>query len=191
MPFFKTLTGKIISIVLIISLFIAFLASASFIFTGHVKGEGTRINLAGHLRYRSFEMALFAQKIVIEGDPEKKSTLIKGLKKKIKSFEDIINTLKNGNKELDIRPVEKHYKEPFQIFNSLIAEWNDSLKPSLLMIMAPPKHLSKRDLKAIFEKYDNRVLGFVEEINRLVKSFELHLEDEIRIYSIFRSYVLG
>ncbi len=191
MLFFKTLTGKIISIVLIISLFIAFLASASLIFTGHVKGEGARINLAGHLRYRSFEMAWFAQKIIIENNPKKKNVLINGLKREIDSFEDIINTLKNGDKELYIRPVEQHYKEPFQIFNSLITEWNDNLKSSLLIIMDPPKHLSKKDLNAIFEKYDNRIQGFVEETSRLVKSFELHFEDEIRIYSLFRSYVLG
>ncbi len=191
MLFFKTLTGKIISIVLIISLFTALLASASFIFTGYVKGEGARINLAGQLRYHAFEMARFAQKIVIESDPEKKGVLVKGLKKEIDRFEDIINTLKNGNKELNIRPVEHHYKESLQIFNSLLSEWNDSLKPGLLMIIEPPKHHSKKDLKAIFEKYDNRVLGFVEETNGLVKSFELHLEDKIRIYSIFRAYVLG
>ena len=60
----KTLTQKIISVscCFFLSLFISLL----FYFTRHIRNEAVRINLVSQLRYRSYEMAWLAGRIVEE-----------------------------------------------------------------------------------------------------------------------------
>ncbi len=191
MPFFKTLTGKIIFISLIFCAYIALFVYASYMFTNHIDGEGARINLAGHLRYRSFEMAWLAQKINTETDIQKKEAFKKELKLEINRFEKIIANLKNGNEELGIRPLTSHYKGSLLLYDVLLSEWNKELKPALLDLIDPSEGISKKELKEQYEKYDSRIHSYVQDVSGLVKTIENHYEAEIKRYNLFRAYALA
>lgn len=131
---FKSLTTKYISISLIILAFITIFVCASFNFTHHMKGEATKINLAGQMRFRSFEMAWLAQRIAertVKTGSLPISSLIIELKQEIDMFYRTISDLKNGNKELDLKPI-KYYKKAEPVFDAIVAEWNSNLKPTLL-----------------------------------------------------------
>ena len=61
---FKSLTAKFIFISSIMLTFLSAFVFASYLFTHHIKGEAEKINLAGQLRCRSFEMAWLAHRII-------------------------------------------------------------------------------------------------------------------------------
>lgn len=191
MPFFKTLTGKIIFISLIFSAYISLYVGASFIFTNHVNGEGARINLAGHMRFRSFEMAWLAQKIVIEEDVKRKKELRNELILEISKFEKIIDRVKNGDKDSGIKPMSDHYGDFLLLFNNIIGEWNNELKPALLALIEPSKNILIDEQKKQYKKYDSRVHSYVDDINRFVKAIENHNESEVNRFSLFRTYALA
>ena len=188
---FKTLTGKIIFISLIFVFYITLYVLISFLFTSHIKGEGARINLTGHLRFRSFEMAWLAQKVIIEPDKQKKEEFKKQLNLEINKFEKITEKLKNGDKDLGIKPLGPHYKEMFLLHNTLLNQWNKELKPALLAVIEHPEDISKKELKKQFGKYDNRVHLYVEDVNRLVKGIENHYEEEVDSFNRFRAYTIA
>jgi len=191
MPFFKTLTGKIIFLSLIFSAYIFLYVGASFVFTNHVNGEGARINLAGHMRFRSFEMAWLAQKIIIEKDIKRKKELKYELNLEISEFEKIINRVKDGDKELGIKPMDNHYGNSLLLYNNIFKEWNNELKPALLALIEPPKNISIDNLKNQYEKYDSRVHSYVEDISRFVKAIENYYEAEVKRFALFRAYALA
>lgn len=191
MPFFKTLTGKIIFISLIFSAYISLYVGASFIFTNHINGEGARINLAGHMRFGSFEMAWLAQKIIIEEDVKRKKELRNELIFEISKFEKIIDRVKNGDKDSGIKPMSSHYGEFVLLFNNIIGEWNNELKPALLALIEPPKNISIDEQKEHYEQYDSRVHPYVEDISRFVKAIENHYDSEVKRFALFRTYSLA
>jgi len=190
----RSLTIKYIFISLIILAFITIFVYASFNFTHHMKGGAARINLAGQMRFRSFKMAWLSQKI-----PERmgkkavsqpRGSLIKALKDEIGMFEKIASDLKNGNKELNIKPI-KHSREAEPIFNAIIDEWNNKLKPVLLNVAGLPEDIPEEQIRLLLIEYDLRVYGYVTEIDRLVKSLETHYEKEIEQFDRLRFYILG
>ncbi|MDA8340499.1 MAG: PAS domain S-box protein [Nitrospiraceae bacterium] len=190
----RSLTIKYIFISLIILAFITIFVYSSFNFTHHMKGEAARINLAGQMRFRSFKMAWLSQKI-----PERmgkkavsqpRGSLIKALKDEIGMFEKIASDLKNGNKELNIKPI-KHYREAEPIFNAIIDEWNNKLKPVLLNVAGLPEDIPEEQIRLLLIEYDLRIHGYVTEIDRLVKSLETHYEKEIEQFDRLRFYILG
>jgi nitrate/nitrite-specific signal transduction histidine kinase len=141
MAIFNTLTRKFALISIIGLSLIAVYIFAAIQFLHHIKGEGAAINLAGQLRFRSFKMAWLVQKITLEGKPENAALLKKGLKDEVAGFEEIIENLQKGSRELQIRPVTKHRKDALLMFDSIVNDWNLIFKPALLEIITlpPPK----------------------------------------------------
>jgi signal transduction histidine kinase len=165
--------------------FIGIYVYASFYFTLHIKNEATRINLSGQLSSRSFEMAWLVHKIVKPQKPELKDSLLMELKYEIEMFEKTADDLKNGNKELRIKPLE--YKEAIAILSSIIKEWNDFLKPAILMIIELPENRAK----FLLDEYDLRIHSYAYEINRLVSFLENDYKKELKEYDRFRLYLIG
>lgn len=185
---FKSITAKFIFISLLALSLITIFVYTSFNFTHHIKGEAGVINRAGQLRYRSFEMAWLAQNIVERMHEETKAlreSSITALKSKINDFDMTIVILKDGNKELDIKSVTYHGREALLIFNSIVDEWNNTLKPVLLRIAELPEDISKDRARELLKEYDTRISKYVDKINMMVKSFEDHYDMEIkRFYRI-------
>lgn len=97
---FKSITTKFILIGLIMIFFTAAYLFRDYRFTQHIRGEATRINIAGQMRFRNFEMAWLIHKIAEAKRPELRESLIMELKHEMDTFEDIAKDLKEGNRSL-------------------------------------------------------------------------------------------
>lgn len=190
---FKSLTAKFIFISLLALSLITIFMYASFNFTHHMKGQAEIINLAGQLRYHSFEMAWLAQNIAERMHDKTKAlreSSITALKSKINDFDMAILFLKDGNKELDIKSITYHGGEALLIFNSIVDEWNNTLKPVLLRIAELPESVSEDKARELLKEYDEKIDKYVDKIGMMVKSFEDHYDMEIREFDRIRFYVL-
>lgn len=190
---FKSLSAKFIFISFLALSLITIFMYASFNFTHHMKGQAGIINLAGQLRYHSFEMAWLAQNIA-ERMHEKTKALressITALKSKINDFDMLLVILKDGNKELDFKSITYHGGEALLIFNSIADEWNNTLKPVLLKIAELPEDVSEDKARELLKEYDGKIDKYVDKIDMMVKSFENHYDMEIKEFDRIRFYVL-
>ena len=191
MPRFKSLTAKFIFISAIVVLFLAIYVYAGFVFTRHMKGEASRVNHAGQLRFRSFKMAWLAQQIT-EGTTKSRSlreALVKGLRQEIAEFETTLAVLKNDKRHLDVRFAISS-AESAQQFNRLVDEWNGTLKPTLLRVAELSAGASEKAARALVDDYGSRVEGYVAEINRYLKALETDYEGELARFDHLRIYVI-
>ena len=189
---FKSLTAKYVFLsFIIVSVFGAF-TCASFNFTRSMKGEAAKINSAGQLRFRSFEMAWHTQRIAeMEYEVESTSAAIKAeLRREIREFDLLIEDLRNGSPELYIKPI-KHYQASLRLFDELAAEWNAKLKPLLVKMAELPHEAPEQKARALLLDYNARIQGYVRGIDRFVKSLELHYEERIRRFERVRIIILG
>lgn len=157
-----------------------------------MKGEATRINLAGQMRLISFEMAWLGQRIaerIDEKERLRRALAIKELKEKINIFEGIIAAMKYGDKSLNMEAIS-HYKEAEAILGMIINEWNINLKPVLLNLIELPKDASESQARALLEKYDFRIKEYIVQINNFINHLEQHHEKEIKAFELFRLYIL-
>ncbi|MBI5213561.1 MAG: hypothetical protein HY957_09395 [Nitrospirae bacterium] len=102
---FKSLAAKFILTSAIILSLVAVYLCMDYRFTHHIKGEATKVNIAGQMRFRSFEMAWLAHRIAERryADPSNREWLIGELKHEMDVFEGIARDLKQGNAELGRR----------------------------------------------------------------------------------------
>lgn len=119
------------------------------------------------------------QKITLEGKPENAELLKKGLKDEVVRFEEIIENLKKGSRELRIRPLTKHEEGAVLIFDNIVNGWNLIFKPALLDIITLPS--PKKEI----QEYDNLINAYVEKINNFVKHIETDYEDKVRGFTFF------
>lgn len=179
MAIINTLTRKFVLLSIVALILIAVYMYAAILFLHHIKGEGAAINLAGHLRFRSFKMAWLVQKITLEGKPENAELLKKGLKDEAAGFEKIIENLKKGSRELQISPLTKYGEGAVLIFDNIVNDWNLIFKPALLDIItlsSPKKEI---------QEYDNLINAYVEKINAFVKHMETDYEEKVRGFTFF------
>lgn len=178
---FKSLTGKLMFVGIIALAFTTFYVSAEFMFTEHIRGEATRINMAGHLRFRSFKIAWLLHGMVENKRPELKETVMD----EIKTFENIAGALRGGRKDIGVRPVTD--RDEMKGLDSILNNWNSQIKPLVLNVL---EHSDDKST-ATLDRYDSLVNGYVLEINGFVGVLEEHFKDRIRRFNIFRSYALG
>lgn len=186
MRILSTLTRKFIFIGTILLLFITIFAYATFVFTSRIRDEATRINMAGKLRFRSYQMAWWLERITDTGESGLRESFAGELKKDMEVFEGIISDLKNGNGELGITPLEPG--EGLTTFNGLIDEWNKELKPMLLDIV----RLSGPEAGRLLNRYNLRIHnGYVNKVDGFVKTLEDNYKRKIEGFDKFRVYSLG
>jgi signal transduction histidine kinase len=182
---FRSITSKFIFVSLIMIFIIVFFIYESFQFTHQIKGEATRINLAGQLRYRTLEMAWLLHKINEIEDEESAGPFREEFEHDLVIFEGIIADLKHGSKEHDIRPVE--CRNALESLNDFTDAWYNNIKPMMLRIL----DRGGQEAAKLIDEYDNTIHAYVSEIN----SFVYHLEDdykkEMREYDLFRRYIIA
>ncbi|MEK7788622.1 MAG: hypothetical protein AAB283_01775, partial [Planctomycetota bacterium] len=192
---FKSLTAKFIFISSIIVTFLAVYVYAGFVFTHHMKGEATRINLAGQLRDRSFRMAWLSHKIVknmsMPGAKAPNEPLITELKMEMDRFEKIALDIRNGNKELGIKPLRSDYQEALLTCGSILDEWYENLKPIILRIIELPENSRVKEARVLLEDYNSRIDDYVRKVNSFVKLIEDDTLREIKDFDTLRFYVFG
>lgn len=188
-----SIKSKLVIIAFVGLLIISIYIFSGFRFTNHIKGDATRINLAGQLRFRSFEMAWLAHRIIEEKNPDIRDSFVMELKHEMSMFESIAEDIKNGNVQLNLRPLE--YKESLVMLNGILIEWNSILKPILLNIAEPPAYLSEdkaRDkARQFLYQYDSRIHEYVYGIDRFVSLLEKDYNREIKDRYYFRIYLIG
>ena len=178
---FKSLTAKFIFISSIMLTFLSAFVFASYLFTHHIKGEAEKINLAGQLRCRSFEMAWLAHRIIQTKD----ISLITELEHEMNIFEKIGTDLKAERKGFSFR--ELTHKEAGERLDKILAEWYKDFKPTLLKIIVLPE----AEARVLLNRYDARIRSYVYEISDIVEILVENHEKEIKDFDTFRFYVLG
>ncbi|MBI4682797.1 MAG: GAF domain-containing protein [Nitrospirae bacterium] len=190
---FKTLTAKFIFISIIILSFIIVFVYESFYFTRHIEGEAAKMNYAGQMRFRSFEMAWLAHNLsekTVRGTGPGRAFSLEELEYEITIFEKILKELEEGNAALNIKPIAYHGEETALYFRRIADEWHTALKPILLKVLALPDDMPEEEVRTLLDKYDTRVHGYVNEIDRLTKVFETHYNTEIEEYDRIRLYLI-
>ena len=177
---FKSLTGKLVFVGIIALAFTTFYVSAEFMFTEHIRGEATRINMAGNLRFRSLRIAWLLHRMVENKRPELKETVMD----EIKAFENIAGTLRSGRKDIGVRPVAD--RDEMKGLDSILNNWNSQIKPLVLNVLEHPDDKAT----ATHDRYDSLINGYVSEINGFVGVLEEHFKDRIRRFNIFRACAL-
>ncbi|MDA8339990.1 MAG: ATP-binding protein [Nitrospiraceae bacterium] len=186
MSIFKSLTTKYALISSLLVIFISSFIYASSELVSHLTGEGTRINLAGQLRFRSFEMAWLAHNIIETQNPETKESFLIELRYEINMFEKISMDLKNGNEKLRIKPISE-YENFSEIFGSIYDEWTNALKPLVLSIIETPSGKAQ----AALGRYDSLIHSYVYKIDRFVELLAEHHEEEVAELNHFRLFATG
>ncbi|MEK6690461.1 MAG: GAF domain-containing protein, partial [Nitrospirota bacterium] len=185
---FRSLSSKLMFIGIVMLTFLAIYTYSDFRFTQHMKGNTTAINLAGQLRFLSFEISWNIQRIE-KADQETRKSLIIYLVHQTKMIDWILTDFKNGNRDLNIQPIT-HNKESIDLFNTMLREWNDVLKPMILR-SAELKGDGPEAME-LFSRYNFRVYRYVyDRVNDFVKSLEDHAESKIKEFDIFRIYMFG
>ncbi len=176
----KSLTGKLLFVGVISLVFTSIYVSAEHYFTAHIRGEGTRINMAGNLRYRSYKIGWLLHRLVEKKSPE----LIETIRDEMKAFEEIAGTLSSGQKDIDVMPVTETAE--ITEIEGIISKWNGGIKPMVLDILEHPDDRARQ----ILDRYDSKISPFVSEINDYVGLLEIHFNEEIKRIDRFRIYAL-
>ncbi|MEW6739585.1 MAG: ATP-binding protein [Nitrospirota bacterium] len=185
MNILKSLTSKFILMGLIMLSFTAAHLFRDYRFTQHIRGEATRVNMAGQMRFRNFEMAWLIHRIAEAKKPELRESLIMELKHEMNTFEAIARYIKEDNESLNIYFFE--YKEGQIMLNNIMDKWHGDFKPMLLKGI----EASGKDLHEILDKYDSAIHDYVYEIDKFVGFIEDHYKRELRERDIFRLYFIG
>jgi PAS domain S-box-containing protein len=190
---FRSIISKLIFVSSIIFVIMSVYIYKDIEFTYHIKNDADRINYSSQLRYMSFEMAWWAQKIaereVEESDPEEMATKISQLKSNIEIYDDILISLKKGNKSLNIKPLE--YKSILPMLSTIHDEWKQSLKPVLIKLIELPLDADESEARVLLEDYDAKIHSYGNNINRMLKLLEREYVMEITNFNMVRIYLLG
>lgn len=183
---FKSLTAKLLLMGMTVLAAISIYIYAGYRFTSHIEGEATRINMAGQLRFHSFEMAWMIRKITEAPVTESRQPLIKELRTKMATFEKNISDLKDGNEDLNIKSLKN--KDALELLNNFSERWNENLKPMLLEMEGLPNDKAR----LILHKYDPMIHSYVYEmVHRFVNILEEDYKREIKNFNTLRFYTIG
>jgi len=190
---FKTLTAKLTFLSLVFLVIVAAVTYSGFSMSWHIKGEAAWINLAGQLRFRSFEMAwimqMLAEKETLTHSPETRKWLRSELENEMRLFDDIISTLKKGDKKRGLLPTE--YQDILIQLERIEAKWNSFFKPIVLSFTDLDETTKEAEIRALLTDYNDNIHNYVYSIGSFVKAAEVHYEEEIREYDAFRIGTLG
>ena len=149
-----------------------------------MKGEATRINLAGKLRYMSFEAGwLLDQTLEVQSEEQRKNLVLE-LEYNVGSYEKILRDLKLGNKEFGFETIE--HENILLLLNEVMDEWNETFKPLLLNTRSsyPESMLSLHNL------YDSKIKMFVDKIDNVVHLLEEDYEEKIQAYEYYVYHII-
>ncbi len=174
----QSLTAKFILIGLGFTLFFSVFIYQGFRFTHHIYDDATRINLAGQLRFRSFEIAWLSNRIVYEDG----WWLLDELRQDINTFEELLLSLKEGSERYHVSPLR--YSDAITALERISERWQKEVRP-LVDIILNPEVPQKEKIKSL-QSLNSKVHGFVNEIDGFVKSLENHYIREIKEFDRFR-----
>lgn len=181
-----SLTRKLVLMGIVMVIAVGIFIAATYIFTQRIEGDATRINHAGRLRYRSFEMAWLASRIIEAKGIGSSAPFLAEINLDMERFDKTITDLRDGSRELGIGPME--HKEALAVLAGISDEWDETLKPMLTDMSRLPREKAR----AAQEIYNKRIEGYVyEKVDRLVSVLEDAYKKKTRDFNVFRLYAFG
>lgn len=173
--YLRSIKAKLSIIALTIIVFLLTYVSAALYFTNSIRDEARRVNVAGHLRYRAFELGTFAREVQSESpNSSMRNSQLEKLRHKVDEYESFLNSLKAGNRDLGIGPIE--FDEGRQRLDDCIDEWNKHLRPLLFEAV----QLNAVDSPALINSYESRVSAYVNnKVNIFIKALEKDYRTEV------------
>jgi len=169
----------LLGIVSIIFFFAVYIYSG-YKFAHNLKGEALRINLAGQLRYRSYEMSNMVVKMLLGGKDE---TYL--LKSKMLEFESILKKLKDGDKRSGLKPLssEKTRRE----LETIDERWKHSILPFLSSVTKSKEEigLQSKEWMNFQEEVEEYVKNIDKFLNTLVFNYDGKIRDFDRVRLVF------
>lgn len=183
---FKSLNLRFIFIgALLLTVFMSYVA-VEYSFTHKISGYAKRINYAGQLRFRSFEIAWIIHRLYVEQDSRKRKSLTSELNSRVISFDEIIYAFNSKNQKLGIKPIERG--DEILMLSRLISEWNHEMKPALVNIPLLPADR----MRAEIEEYDKKIYPYViNGIDQFAGLLESNYNAIIRNTNLSRVYTLA
>lgn len=168
----------------ILCLFSIFLYGANKL-TYNIRSDAKIINMAGSLRFRSYELALVASQLTQTTDMTEKARLSSRLHKNIETFGLIMSFVKEGDAHNDIDPL--HDKQALSLIIMAEKEWKQDLKPMLLAIDKLP---AKEAIK-LSGQFNDKVNNYVYNLlDKFVNALQQHNEQEMERFNGIRFYAL-
>jgi len=175
-PVFKSLTAKFIFISSIIIAVLALYFYVDFRFTFHIKGEAARVNIVGRQRMLMVRMMYSGKSVLDPLLPSEEKEKFRNLfNSAMAEYEEVLYSLRGGNKKLGLMPLEEHYKDSISQLDELVNLWQKTQKPVLLSIKEFPPE--KRNEACV--KCHAAMRGNIVKLENFVKSLEKNHEKEI------------
>ncbi len=189
---FKTLSGKVFSVVIVLFIILSVYILYEYFATSHMRGEATRINLSGQLRFRAFEIGWLlnrlAQRDVIKLSEKERLDIINEVRHEVKMFDTTLGYLYKGSESIEIKPL--HYHEALKILNDIDRKWHDVLKPAVLKVIKMTEDSTEAERQATLQVYNDSLHSFVYTIDRLVGFISNDHEVEMQRASRAHVYML-
>jgi len=187
-PVFKSLTAKFIFISSIIIAVLALYFYVDFRFTFHIKGEAARVNIVGRQRMLMVRMMYSGKSVLDPLLPSEEKEKFRNLfNSAMAEYEEVLYSLRGGNKKLGLMPLEEHYKDSISQLDELVNLWQKTQKPVLLSIKEFPPE--KRNEACV--KCHAAMRGNIVKLENFVKSLEKNHEKEIDELTALKFSVLG
>lgn len=194
---FRSITVKHLVASILAMLFLGLYIFGVFYALNHAKGESSRINLAGSLRFHSFRMAWLIHLAEDAKDRELRESLIAELKFEVDIFDTIINGIKDGSDKFGFKPI-KHYGTQIEVFNHISGRWQAYLRPAIMKmtdLLETKGSLTekdyKRELGLFHERFDFIIDAYVNEIDEFMSYTVIHYDDELEKFEHRSIYFLG
>ncbi|NOY64227.1 MAG: GAF domain-containing protein, partial [Nitrospirae bacterium] len=190
---FRSLSAKILATVIIIFSIISLYVLLQYRTTHHLKGESIRINLAGQLRFRAFEMGWLLDHLFKEegtnSSENKKKEIAEELRYEMEMFDRTLQHLRNGTPSLGIKPLG--YNRAIKILDRIEKRWNKKMKPVVVKAISLPPDADKGEIRLMLKPFEDALHGFVYEIDDFVRFLSNDVEEELKLSTRGNLYMLG
>src|SRR5574340_1035773 len=135
---FKSIAARVIFIGGIMGAFFAVFIYTSLVFTHNLRGNASRISLAGNQRMLILRVS-YQVKFLLRLSPSAEKEMFAGnAKSRIAEYEEALYMLRDGNEKLTIKPIAETDQESISQINALIELWQKNQKPAILAILKLP-----------------------------------------------------
>jgi PAS domain S-box-containing protein len=176
-----TLTRKFLFVGFLTFVYIAALILSGLLFTARHKGAATRINLAGQMRYRTFEITWLAHQLqeggtarVASRDPK---TVRQELLAKVEELDEVMATIRDGKDALGV----PHLAAPAlrERLVRISGDWNERFRPRFLLMVSGAGGSAVREPQQLHDEVDATVQQFVNTINEFVAALQEASERDV------------
>lgn len=175
----RSLTAQLTIIGMIILVLIGVFIAATYWFTDRIEGEATRINDAGRLRYRSFEIATLLHEYLDAG-PGGRSALKASIDERMAAVSVKLGYLRTGSLKSEYAPLSD--EKASSILADVAATWDGTIKPSVSHVLSGDRTTESS------AGFNERIRTFVGLVDRFVDALDAKNREDVSAFSTFRAF---